>query len=283
MITRLQRLLARRLHALRHNRRQLEKLALAPHPEAGRLAQVLLQVLNKGLPPELKRVEQHRQELVSQTRSAEILDHGAGSPELGLSREQMESGRLVQEDLAQLARGSSVPPAMARLLYSLGRTFRPTTSLELGSCMGLSACCIGLGLQEGSRDSRLLSIEGDPTLAGIARASLKACRVRCAEIRQGTFQQVLADWLPKAPPVDFLFNDGVHEEHTDWELTTLVLEHMPDNALLLLDDIDWSPGMRRFWKRIKEHERVSLSVDLFRSGLLLTGPPGAGHFRIAID
>jgi hypothetical protein len=61
------------------------------------------------------------------------------------------------------------------------------------------------------------------------------------------------------------------------------MSHMPAGAIVLLDDIDWSPGMVRFWQRIRAHERVTLAVDLYRSGILVLGHGPAHTFRVAID
>lgn len=283
MIRRLDDALRRGAHRVFRNRGQLEALAGCGHPAGTRLAAVLGTVLaGDDRDPVLQTMRARRALLVADHTRAPILDHGAGRPDLDLSPEQMRQGRTVTEDLGELARMSSVPPAMARLLLALVREFRPEHCLELGACVGLSACCIGGGLQE-TGTGHLLTLEGDPKLADLARGSLAACGIDRAEVLTGLFQERLPEVFARWPRIDFLFNDGVHEEQTDRELTLAIMEHMPDGAIVLLDDIDWSPGMVRFWQRIRAHERVTLAVDLFRSGILVLGKgPGRG-FRVAID
>jgi predicted O-methyltransferase YrrM len=283
MIRRLDDALRRGLHRAFRNRGRLDELAKCGHPAGARLAAVLRTVLTgDDRDSVLQAMRARRAVLVSDHTRAAILDHGAGRPELDLNPEQMRRGRTVTEDLGELARMSSVPPAMARLLLALVREFRPEHSLELGACVGLSACCIGGALQKQGA-GRLLTIEGDPRLADLARGSLAACGIDRAEVLTGLFQERLPEVFSRWPRIDFLFNDGVHEEQTDRELTLAIMDHMPDGAIVLLDDIDWSPGMERFWAFMRGHPRTALSVDLFRSGLLVLGNgPGPG-FRVAID
>ncbi|MCA9784315.1 MAG: class I SAM-dependent methyltransferase [Candidatus Cloacimonetes bacterium] len=283
MIERMIHSLKRRTHQLMGNAQQLRALETCGVAAGPRLATVLREVLaGNDMHPALQEMRVRRGMLVKDHSRALIEDHGAGRPELNLSPAAMRSGRTVEEDLGELARQSSVPPAMARLLVSLVHQFKPERSLELGSCVGLSACCIGGALESLGRGN-LLTIEGDLSLARIAAESLGACGILRARVLHGLFQERLPWVFERWPAIDFLFNDGVHEEHTDWELTTAIMEHMPDGAIALLDDIDWSPGMVRFWQRIQNHPRVALSVDLFRSGLLVLGSGPARHFRVAID
>lgn len=283
MIGRLRYAVRRGAHRFFSNAGQLRALAACGVPEGVRLEAVLRSVLaGDDRQPVLQAMRARRAVLVADHTRAPILDHGAGRPELDLSPGEMLQGRTVTEDLGELARQSSVPPAMARLLLALVKEFRPEYSLELGACVGLSACCIGGALQELDA-GELVSIEGDPHLAQLARESLEACGIRRAAVHTGLFQEKLPAALARWPRIDFLYNDGVHEEHTDWELTTAIMAHMPAGAIVVLDDIDWSPGMVRFWRRIQSHERVALAVDLFRSGILVLGQGPAHTIRVAID
>jgi hypothetical protein len=41
-----------------------------------------------------------------------------------------------------------------------------------------------------------------------------------------------------------------------------------NNTLIILDDIYWSKDMYRAWKEIQKNEKVTLTVDIHRMGLV---------------
>ena len=49
------------------------------------------------------------------------------------------------------------------------------------------------------------------------------------------------------------------------------LPHLADDAVLVVDDIGWSPGMRRAWTEIENHPRVRVAVDLQALGVAVLG------------
>ncbi len=40
------------------------------------------------------------------------------------------------------------------------------------------------------------------------------------------------------------------------------------NSVFVVDDIHWSVGRRKAWKRIKAHPRVTVTIDLYDLGLV---------------
>lgn len=52
-----------------------------------------------------------------------------------------------------------------------------------------------------------------------------------------------------------------------------------DEAIVVFDDISWSPGMRGAWSEIEEDKRVVVSVDLGVVGIVLIGDVSARKER----
>ena len=42
--------------------------------------------------------------------------------------------------------------------------------------------------------------------------------------------------------------------------------------LIIIDDINWSSGMREAWKKIKSLMKASISIDIFKIGIILVDP-----------
>ncbi len=48
-----------------------------------------------------------------------------------------------------------------------------------------------------------------------------------------------------------------------------VLPYLSDPAVIVFDDISWSPGMRKAWTEIENDEHVSASIDLNNIGIVV--------------
>lgn len=46
------------------------------------------------------------------------------------------------------------------------------------------------------------------------------------------------------------------------------LNHSTENAFIVFDDIHWSEEMEEAWEIIRQDERINLSMDLFRLGII---------------
>ena len=74
--------------------------------------------------------------------------------------------------------------------------------------------------------------------------------------------------LQKLGKVDMLFIDGNHRKKPALQYFHQCLQHIHDDSVLILDDIHWSVGMEEAWKEIQEHPSVTVTIDLFRMGLV---------------
>jgi predicted O-methyltransferase YrrM len=68
--------------------------------------------------------------------------------------------------------------------------------------------------------------------------------------------------------VDLFFIDGNHRKKPSLQYFHQCLQHINDGSVLILDDIHWSEEMEEAWKEIREHASVTMTIDLFRMGLV---------------
>jgi predicted O-methyltransferase YrrM len=182
-------------------------------------------------------------------------DYGAGS----------KSGGQSQRKLSEIVRNSSKSPRYARLLFRLTRYLKPAMMLELGTAAGISA----LYQCKGNPAGKMITLEGNRVLASIAAEVLAGQK---AEVIAGNFDDTLSEVIAQNRPVDYFFIDGNHRKEPVLKYFNQVFPALAEEALIVVDDINWSDEMQSAWNELKSDPRIQVSVDLFQLGLLFIRP-----------
>lgn len=184
------------------------------------------------------------------------LDLGAKSHDIPFQK------RIVV--IGNIAKDSSVSPKFGQLLYRLSAYFKPGIILELGTALGISTSYLAFGNPEGT----VITIEGDPETATLAQKNFEYLGLNNIRIIIKNFNEIHFGSVTGNRSPDLIFVDGNHRMDATINYFNLLLPHLKDNTVLVLDDIHWSAGMEAAWKTIKQHPRVTISLDLFRMGIL---------------
>ncbi len=201
-----------------------------------------------------------REELLQNNETIEITDLGAGSKKMGTTRK-----------ISDIAKYSVVNQKYGELLFRLIAYFKPQTILELGTSLGLSA----LYLSKAALDAEISTVEGCPNTHRFATTLLERHAVRhgestslnqieCINTRFDDFFR-----LTKANQTfGLVYIDGNHTYEATTKYFHELLKVTNESSVLIFDDIYWSDGMTKAWEEIRNHERVTLSVDLYKIGLI---------------
>jgi len=100
-------------------------------------------------------------------------------------------------------------------------------------------------------------------------------------IVKGRFRDTLDQVLADGKSFDF-FIDGHHDEDATLEYFDLISVHLSEGAVVIFDDISWSPGMSRAWKALKGTGAFSLTVDMSVVGDGIFGGVGVGRRDVKI-
>jgi predicted O-methyltransferase YrrM len=203
------------------------------------------------------RIEWRRHKLLKSDKTIAVKDFGAGS--------QVAGAGGTQRRLSAIARHAAKPPRLAQLLFRLVNHFQPATILELGTSLGLTTAYLAA---PNSR-SQVITFEGCPNTAAVARETFTRLRLRNIELVEGNLNQTLSATLATLDkPVDFVFFDGNHRYEPTLRYFEQCLAKAHEDSVFVLDDIHWSAEMEQAWEAIKAHPAVTVTVDLFYVGLV---------------
>ena len=208
-----------------------------------------------------------RAELRASPAEVFVRYHGPPDPGESFDAEQARAGRVVRRTVGEVCRRAASPPPWGRMLFQLVREFTPERCVELGTSLGISAAYTAAALQVNGR-GELITLEGSDVLAELARKNLERLRLLpTVELRLGRHEETLPALVAEDSPIDFAFVDGRHEAAAVLETVDLLWCRLRSGAVLVFDDIAWSPDMRRAWREVAAEPRYAVTVGLGRVGV----------------
>lgn len=218
-------------------------------------------------PPFAPPLEGLRHALLQCQDLVSVTDLGAGS--------RKHAGTLRQ--VRQIASTSLKPRRQAWQLARLTAYFKPSTVLELGTSLGLTT----LYLAKAAPGAQVHTIEGCPAIAELAQAHFNRFTAPNIRLHQGSFQEQLPAVLAGIDRIDLAYIDGHHASAPTLGYFGQCLEKAHNDSVFIFDDIHWSSDMERAWEIIKQHPRVTVTIDLFHYGLaFLRREQQKEHFRL---
>lgn len=210
-------------------------------------------IQNKKAYPEYALIEAQIEQLKNNQQTLSIHDLGAGSRWANQERK-----------VADIARKGGSSRKYGRLLHRLVNQLQPETVLEIGTSLGMGT----LYMAQSIPNANVISLEGDPQLAGIARSNFKALKMNQVEVVIGEFSETVPKALQQLVRLDFCFLDGNHQYEATIKYFEQCLEFAHEESVFVVDDIRWSKDMHRAWKTIVAHPKVTVSLDLFFMGIV---------------
>lgn len=134
---------------------------------------------------------------------------------------------------------------------------KPGQIVEIGSAFGVSGMywCAGLAL---NGSGEFTGFEPNGEWAPLAEANVKSILDR-AKIVVGPFEEN----MESAPAgVDLAFIDAIHTPEFVQAQLDLILTRAQPGALIMLDDIRFSPEMTAYWLQIREDERFAAAFEV---------------------
>lgn len=161
--------------------------------------------------------------------------------------------------------------ALGDVYSAIVRARRPSIIVEFGTAFGVSGMYFLAGLEANEHGS-LFTFEPNEVWATLARANLAAISQRY-RLTVGTFEEHVGACLGERQCIDLAFIDAIHTPAFVLPQLELVLAHCRPDALVILDDIQFSVEMRACWDQLAAEARFRASLALGeRVGLLELAP-----------
>lgn len=210
-------------------------------------------------------LKNYRQNLLKNDSVISITDLGSGS----------KTTKSKKRQIAQIARTSGTTLSRAKLLFRIASYFNCHSVLELGTSLGIATQAIHLG----NPKAQITSIEGCPNCALIAKQHLQ--NYNHISVLTGDFNTYIPNLKTKT--YDLIFFDGNHDKTATLNYFESLLPSINNKSLFIFDDIYWSKGMTEAWETIKQHPKVTVTIDTFFWGFVFFRKEQAKeHFKIRL-
>lgn len=186
-----------------------------------------------------------------------------------LNIEDFGAGSLVhnfkQRKVNDIARTAGRNEKFGKLLFRIVNTYKYNSIIELGTSLGIGTSYMAAA----NANANLVTLEGSKEVANVAKANFQ--QMNFTHVRQvlGNFDHSFQAVLNEMKSVDLIFIDGNHRQEPTIDYFLKSLPFLHNNSMLIFDDIHWSEGMKEAWNTIRNHDKVTLSIDLFYFGIVL--------------
>ncbi len=202
--------------------------------------------------------------------TSEVLEH----TELGAG--QTQNKKL---SVSAIANRSAVTPKWGRLLHRLVRFTHPSLVVELGTSLGVGSLYMASALD---KPAKLFTYEGSPQIATFAEQSFDRMGLSdTITLFNGNIDEKFPQSAALIDKIDFAFIDANHKFTPTLKYFSWLAEKSHHDTIIVLDDIHWSKQMELAWLEVQNLPGVTITVDLYRFGLVFFKEGQAKeHFKI---
>ena len=166
--------------------------------------------------------------------------------------------------IKDIAKYSAINKKFGEMMFRLVDYFKPQTILELGTSLGIGTSYLAMP----NSKSQVYTIEACPETAKKASKNFKELKVENIKQIICNIDEKLPDVLSSINKLDFVYFDGNHQKDATLKYYKQCLQKSHNDTFFYFDDIHWSKGMEKAWKEIKANSEVTLTIDLFFSGIV---------------
>lgn len=222
---------------------------------------------NKIDPDIVFKIEMIRRRMISDRGSIIVNDLGSGSKRM----------KSCVRKVSDIARYSAVSKKYGIFLSRMSKFFGDPLILELGTSLGIST----MYLASASPATKVFTIEGCPNTTEIARRNFRDAGLSNITIFNGAFEELLPEIMKEKSPPGLVFIDGNHRKEPVINYFSQVADLSSPDTVVIFDDINSTVEMEGAWDEIKNHSRVTFTIDIFRMGIVFFRE-GINHFHYVI-
>lgn len=199
-------------------------------------------------------LKNYRNALLQNKNTIEVSDFGAGS------RVFKSNTRAIN----QIASNAGISTKRAELLFRITSYFKPQSILEIGTSLGLATSALSLG----NKKAKITTLEGCANTLVVANNLFEKFDLKNIDSIQTEFSSYLQNDSVKTEPNSLIYFDGNHSKQATLEYFELLLPTITNESVWIFDDIHWSTEMEEAWGIIKNHPKVTITIDTFQWGIV---------------
>lgn len=216
--------------------------------------------------PAYAMIKSFRTRIFQNKKSIKVTDFGAGSRVFSSE----------ERKISAIAANAGISYHRSKVLNRLIRFFEIKKAVELGTSVGLATASMAI-----DNDVKVISLEGCPETARVAMENLDFFKIKNVKIQLGNFEELLPKY--NSEKWDLVYFDGNHQKEATLQYFKLMLSTVHNDSVFIFDDIHWSKEMEEAWAEIKNHEKVTVTIDTFFWGLVFFRKEQAKeHFTIRL-
>lgn len=199
-------------------------------------------------------LKKYRNSLLANKKTIEVTDFGAGS------RVFKSNTRAIN----QIAQNAGISSKRAELLFRITNYFQPEHVLEIGTSLGLATSALSLG----NSKANIITLEGCPETSSIAKKQFEEFDFININTIVTEFSTYLKSENLKSEIYNLIYFDGNHSKQATLAYFELVLPTITNESVWIFDDIHWSKEMEEAWEIVKNHPKVTVTIDTFQWGIV---------------
>lgn len=185
--------------------------------------------------------------------------------------------KTSQRKVSDIARYSVVSKKYGVFLSNMSKTFGSPFILEFGTSLGVSTMYLAASCAEAT----VITMEGCKETSDIASGNFKEAGLTNIRLMNGSFEGLLPSLRSESITPGLVFIDGNHRKESVIRYFSQVADMSYKNTVVIIDDINSSREMAEAWSEIRNHRDVTLSIDIFRMGIVFFRQ-GLNHFNYVV-
>ena len=199
-------------------------------------------------------LKKYRKSLLENNDIIEVNDFGSGSKVFKSNKRK----------IAQISKVAGISSKRAELLFRIVKYFQPNEILEIGTSLGLATSALSLG----NPNSKITSLERCQNLFQIAKNQCRLQNLNNIEFVNTEFSDFLNNSQLLAINYQLIYFDGNHSKKATLDYFELLLPTISNDSIWIFDDIHRNTAMEEAWEIIKNHTKVTVTIDTFLWGIV---------------
>jgi len=203
-----------------------------------------------------KHILNYKKELLKNKTKIKVTDLGVGSQVMNQK----------ERSISNIAKNAGTIYKRTKLLYRLVRYFEFQNILELGTSLGIATQAMHLA----NSKANITTIEGCPNISEFTKANFEKHKLKEHSLNinliTDNFDNAIKNLKPNT--YDLIFFDGNHQKEATLQYFETLLKTAHNDSVFIFDDIYWSKNMTEAWKTIKQHPKVTVTIDTFFWGFV---------------